>query len=78
MADRVRYASAFATAPCLQKIAAPVDADFEGCGRLFSAPNNFAGLPPTPLADYDAEIVFGGANDTLKQIPFTCAPAKAC
>ena len=75
VADRVRYASGFATAPCLQKVAAPLDAAFGGCGRLFTSPGNFAGDTPTPLAEYDAEFVFGGADATLKQIPFTRVPA---
>ena len=75
MADRVRFASTFATAPCLQKVAAPRrGASFRGCGRLFTSPGNFAGATPTPLDQYDAEFLFGSYDPDLKQIPFTCAP----
>ena len=69
--DRVKFASSFATAPCLQQIATPADAG--GCGRTFVGPNNFQGLPPTPVTEYDAEFTFGSGDRDLKQIPFTCA-----
>ena len=73
MRDRVRFASPRATEPCLQKVAAPESAPFGGCGRPFISPGNFDGLEPTPVAQYDAEFLFGAAEDSLKQIPFTCA-----
>jgi hypothetical protein len=77
LADRVRFAGAYMTAPCLMKVGLP-KAD-GGCNRTFVS-SQFSTGPPTSPALYDGEFVhsIGDYDAKLKQIPFTCAPRCGC